>query len=67
MKCGIDFGTRNTAIAKGNLRVTGDDGVTVPSYVAYSRKGLPRRIGRSAMQLFGEAALASDWDVWRSF
>jgi molecular chaperone DnaK len=67
MKCGIDFGTRNTAIAKGSLRVTGDDGGTVPSYVAYSRKGLPRRIGKSAMQLFGEAGLVTDWDVWRSF
>lgn len=67
MKCGIDFGTRNTAISKGNLRLTDEDGATVPSYVAYSRNGLPRRIGRRAMQLFGEAAVAPDWDVWRSF
>jgi molecular chaperone DnaK (HSP70) len=48
MNCGIDFGTRNTAIVKGERRVTGVSGNTIPSFVAYSRMGLPRRIGETA-------------------
>jgi molecular chaperone DnaK len=67
MNCGIDFGTRNTAIVKGERRVTGVSGNTIPSFVAYSRMGLPRRIGETAKDLLGDPALATDWDVERSF
>ncbi len=67
MLCGIDFGTRNTAIVKGQRRVVGSDNSTVPSFVAYSRTGLPRRIGNAAKVLLDNPGEFADWDVRRSF
>jgi molecular chaperone DnaK len=65
--CGIDFGTRNTAIVKGTRRVTGPSGGTIPSFVAYSRIGLPRTIGERARSLLDDPNSSSSWDVHRSF
>ena len=67
MLCGIDFGTRNTAIVKGTRRVTGPSGGTIPSFVAYSRIGLPRAIGERARSLLDDPNSSSSWDVHRSF
>lgn len=67
MLCGIDFGTRNTAIVKGTRRVTGPSGGTIPSFVAYSRIGLPRMIGERARSLLDDPNSSSSWDVHRSF
>ncbi len=67
MLCGIDFGTRNTAIVKGTRRVTGPSGGTIPSFVAYSRLGLPRAIGERARSLLEEPNSTASWDIHRSF
>ena len=67
MLCGIDFGTRNTAIVKGTRRVTGPSGGTIPSFVAYSRLGLPRAIGERARLLLDDPSSAASWDIHRSF